>query len=123
MRDIDLFVGGLFERAQGKADEITGVSFSTLLGQQFKELKEGDRFYYENAPNAAHGTLTSAFTLGDYSFIWQKNSATPGANFCFPIDQLIEIKKMTFSTMLCNSGIVTSVQHDVFFVAAAAGVR
>jgi len=52
-----------------------------------------------------------------------KNSATPGANFCFPIDQLIEIKKMTFSTMLCNSGIVTSVQHDVFFVAASAGVR
>jgi hypothetical protein len=74
VRDVDLYVGGLFEDAQGRPDQITGRTFTHLIGQQFRELKQGDRFYYENAPNDAHGTRSSAFTLGDYS--WFKKIVT-----------------------------------------------
>lgn len=64
VRDIDLWIGGLAENKEGKADVITGPTFTCIIGQQFKDLKEGDRFYYENAPDSAKGTASSAFTLG-----------------------------------------------------------
>ncbi len=68
MRDIDLYVGGLLENPVGRADVITGPTFTAMIGQQFRELKEGDRFYYENAANSAHGTQNSAFTAGNSLF-------------------------------------------------------
>jgi hypothetical protein len=34
------------------------------MENQFYQLKIGDRFYYENAPNATLGTDKTAFTLG-----------------------------------------------------------
>ena len=63
MADIDLWVGGLAESKRTK-EAVVGPTFVCLISSQFVDLKYGDRFYYENAPNAALGTETTAFTLG-----------------------------------------------------------
>jgi len=61
-----LWIGLLSERPAGTElpDNIAGPTLKCLIGEQFKKLKYGDRFYYENAPDAAKGTLNTAFTLG-----------------------------------------------------------
>ena len=75
-------------------DVITGPTLTCLLAEQFSELKKGDRFYYENAPDASKGTDKTAFTIA----------------------QLNEIKKVSLSTLLCNNFDVASIQKDVFFI-------
>ena len=57
--DIDLFVGGLAERALSGA--VVGPTFGCLLGQQFQILKKGDRFWYEN------NIPPSAYSKGNFS--------------------------------------------------------
>ena len=74
VNDIDLWVGGLAEGAfiaDNKINDtfrpggsVVGATFNCLLTKQFIELKKGDRFFYENAPNAAFGTSSTAFTIG-----------------------------------------------------------
>jgi hypothetical protein len=66
VEDIDLWVGLLSEKPDSTelADVITGPTLKCLLADQFKELKYGDRFYYENAPDADKGTDNTAFTIG-----------------------------------------------------------
>ena len=74
-----------------------------MIGQHVRELKEGDRFYYENATNSAHGTQNSAFTAGNSLFQDLKINPETFSFFAFfPIhkDQLTEIKKM-FYLMCC----------------------
>ena len=62
--DIDLWIGGLAEIVTGRGDVITSPTFTCIIGEQFRDLKYGDRFYYENAPNAALNTDKTAFTAG-----------------------------------------------------------
>lgn len=44
--DIDVFAGGIAEIALDGAS--VGPLFSCIIGQQFKEVKDGDRYWYEN---------------------------------------------------------------------------
>ena len=54
--DIDLFAGGISERSMEGG--IVGPTFACIIAQQFRALKDGDRFWFENRK--------SKFTQGTY---------------------------------------------------------
>jgi peroxidase len=84
VNDIDLYIGGLSEIPVKGG--IVGPTFACILANQFKDLKRGDRFYYENGPSP------TAFTL----------------------DQLAEIKKISMSRIMCDNVDVSQIQPNVF---------
>ncbi|CAG9854931.1 unnamed protein product [Phyllotreta striolata] len=71
--DIDLFSGGLAEKPIRGA--VVGPTFACIIAQQFSNLRRGDRFWYENADPSS--------------------SFTPA--------QLQQIRKITFSSVLCHT--------------------
>ena len=70
--DVDLFTGGMAERPV--VGGIIGPTFACILGQQFLNLRRGDRFWYENGNH-------------------------PGA---FTPQQLQEIRKTSLSRIICD---------------------
>lgn len=48
--DIDLYVGGISERPISFS-QVTGVTFANIISRQFRNLKRGDRFFYESNSN------------------------------------------------------------------------
>jgi peroxidase len=89
VNDIDLYIGGLSENPVKGA--VVGPTFACILANQFKDLKKGDRFYYENGPSA------TSFTL----------------------DQLVEIKKTSMSRVLCDNVEVAQIQPSAFILPKA----
>ena len=85
-QDIDLFIAGSSEKVLPGA--IVGPTFACIIGEQFRRIKEGDRFWYEN-PN-------------------QAGSFTP--------QQLAEIKKTTLSRVLCDNSNIEIMQPNAFLL-------
>ena len=52
--DIDLFIGGISETPVAGA--VVGPTFRCIIGDQFKRLQHGDRFYYDNIQNPSQFT-------------------------------------------------------------------
>ncbi|CAG2220542.1 PXDN [Mytilus edulis] len=80
--DIDLFVGGISENHL--TDGVVGPTFACIIGRQFRDIKLGDRFWYENK------FAVTGFTL----------------------DQVNEIKKVKLSQVICEGSDVNSVQEN-----------
>lgn len=80
VNDVDLFVGGMLEPADSEGGAL-GKTFQCILADQFKRLREGDRFWHENAPNRIKNTDKTAFTR------------------C----QLQEIRKVTLAKIICDN--------------------
>ena len=60
IENLDLYIGGLLERKDG--DAILGPTFKCLVGDQFRRIRLGDRFWYEE-PNQA-----GSFSIGNKRF-------------------------------------------------------
>ena len=85
--DVDLFTGGLSERPV--VGGVVGPTFACILGQQFLNLRRGDRFWYENSKDKNPGSFTP--------------------------DQLQEIRKSSLSRIICNNlDDVTMIQPYAF---------
>uniref|UniRef100_A0A0N5ABK1 Chorion peroxidase n=1 Tax=Syphacia muris TaxID=451379 RepID=A0A0N5ABK1_9BILA len=83
--DVDLFVLGLAEKPE--AGSLVGPTFSCIIGNQFKNIRHGDRYWFENF-------------------------FTPTA---FTLDQLNEIRKTTLARIVCdNSERIKTIQPNTF---------
>lgn len=74
VHDIDLYVAGILEHHLPNSE--LGPTMACLVAEQFRRLKYGDRFWYENS----------------------------GQVHSFSSDQLAEIKKVTLARLLCDNG-------------------
>ncbi|XP_037084825.1 peroxidase-like [Pollicipes pollicipes] len=72
-QDVDLFIGGLAERRAAGAQ--VGPTFQCLIGQQFFDVRFGDRYFYDN------GGFPHSFTAA----------------------QLAEIRKSSWARMMCDT--------------------
>ena len=57
IENLDLYIGGLLERKDG--DAILGPTFKCRGGDQFRRIRLGDRFWYEEPSQAG------AFSIGN----------------------------------------------------------
>ena len=83
-----MYVGGLSEFPRHNA--AVGATFACIIANQFRDLKVGDRFYYENSP---------------------RSSPSP-----FTPPQLDEIRRVTLAHLMCNNFNLVSVQQNVFMM-------
>jgi hypothetical protein len=51
LNDADFYAGGLNENKVNGG--VTGTTFACIINEQFRDLKNGDRFYYENSGSTA----------------------------------------------------------------------
>ncbi|XP_023240935.1 peroxidase-like protein 3 isoform X2 [Centruroides sculpturatus] len=83
-RDVELFVGGISEKPV--PGSIVGPTFGCIIAEQFRRLKFGDRFWYEN-------------------------TKTPGS---FTQEQIREIRKTTVASLICRNTNVEVILPNAF---------
>jgi len=87
VEDLDLYPLGLAE--QPRFGAIMGPTFACMIAQQFRQLKKGDRFWYENGGQAGS----------------------------FKPEQLNQIRKVSLARILCdNLDVVETIQPSVLKV-------
>jgi len=95
-KNIDLFVGGMLENLV--PDGKVGPTFACILGESFKKLRDGDRFWYENKFGAG------AFTDAQLASI---QTATLSNTFCKTAETMQSIPLDVFDplspTMDCSA--------------------
>ena len=64
IENLDLYIGGLLER--NEEDALLGPTFKCLVGDQFRRIRIGDRFWYEE-PNQ-----DGSFTIGKNALLMYK---------------------------------------------------
>ena len=89
-----MYAGGLSENSPIDTEAV-GKTFGCLIMKQFSDLKNGDRFYYENSPTVNPMDFTQS--------------------------QLQEIKKVTMSGLMCNNYDLSTLQKNAFFDSMALG--
>jgi peroxidase len=70
---------------------LVGPVFQCLIAKQFLNYKNGDRFYYENGPNATS----------------------------FSIDQLVQIKQRSLAKIICDNTGAVNIQPKAFLQGSA----
>ncbi|XP_077492134.1 salivary peroxidase/catechol oxidase-like [Amblyomma americanum] len=87
VHDVDLFSAGMSEHSL--PDASVGRTFAAIIAEQFRRLKEGDRFYYEHRGQAGS----------------------------FNEDQLNSIRSVTFASVICeNSQALRTIQRLAFLL-------
>lgn len=76
---------------------VVGPTFACIIANQFRDLKNGDRFYYENSQSG--WSTATAFTLA----------------------QLQQIKQITMARIICNDYSVGVIQPNPFLLPSAPG--
>ncbi|KAL4222662.1 hypothetical protein ACF0H5_018703 [Mactra antiquata] len=84
--DIDLFTGAMTENLL--PDSSVGPTFACLLGEQFRRLIKGDRFWHETSDKLLR----------------------------FTKEQLAELRKITLARVLCDNFEIDTIQPNVFLV-------
>nr|XP_012152649.1 PREDICTED: uncharacterized protein LOC100875470 [Megachile rotundata] len=87
VEDIDLFSGGLAEKSVKGG--LVGPTFACIIGQQFSNLRRGDRFWYENPDQE------SSFTLGQLQQIRRVSLAQV---LCATMDNIETVQPFVFLT-------------------------
>lgn len=85
--DIDLFTGAISETNLPGGQ--VGPTFACIIGDGFRRLKVGDRYFYENP-------------------------ATDENHASFTIEQLLEIKNLSFPKVICENMYIENIQLNVF---------
>ncbi|KAF7492476.1 Peroxidase, partial [Sarcoptes scabiei] len=93
IEDVDLFIAGTSEKPLPGA--IVGPTFACIIGEQFRRIKEGDRFWYEN------GNLDTSFRL----------------------NQLVEIKKTSLARILCDNSDIKMMQLFALLMPSASNPK
>lgn len=100
--EIDLYVGGISEFPVN--DGILGPTFTCIVANQFRNLKLGDRFWYENLDHPG------AFSRGEYFTVLINSKIQTYFQNCAyraNTDSLVSIKELfdssaTIATKFCN---------------------
>ncbi|XP_068234436.1 myeloperoxidase-like [Palaemon carinicauda] len=91
VEDIDLFPAGLAERSINGG--LLGPTFSCIIGQQFSNIKTGDRFWYE-----------------------RKGQPKP-----FTLDQLMSIRNQTLASIICHHTDLAFLPPHIFYTTNSPG--
>lgn len=85
VHDVDLWVGGVSEKHL--EDAVVGPTFACIIARQFRDLRDGDRFWYEN------GGFAHSFTPEQ---LQEVRGHSMSALLCDTADHLIDIQRNPF---------------------------